>query len=304
MLTRTGGVSLAALVLAGATAGVAMTPVAMAAPAKCVKVDPVTGVCQIWGNPPPGPTPTPPPTGPPSTNPPKPPVGAPPKGVQPITVAGQQCYPAGKSNPQPPKSDPVWKGHTTGAIYDCSVPPRAGPGVIIAGWTLQYWAATPPKAPPPPNPRKLAREAINAMQLHAIAMGIVPRPVAGSVGLVGMPNWMWVQQPAANTWGPITKSASAGGYTVTATARVSDVVWDMGDGQAVTCQQGTPYVPVDGKQNSPTCGHTYTRQGTYRVTATSHWVINWAGIGQAGTINMDLTRTATIQIGEAQVLTQ
>lgn len=221
-----------------------------------------------------------------------------------MTINGVQCYPAGKSSPQPPKSDPVWKGHTTGAIYDCIVPPRVGPGMIVAGMTLKYWAATPLAAPPPPDPSQLARQAITAMNFQAVTMGLVPEPTAGSVGLVGMPNWMWVKQPAANTWGPITKSASAGGYTVTATAKVSNVVWDMGDGQIVTCQQGTPYVQSYGKQKSPTCGHTYTHQGTYTVTATSNWVIDWAGIGQAGTISMDLNREATVQIGEAQVLTQ
>ena len=142
------------------------------------------------------------------------------------------------------------------------------------------------------------------MNLRAIDIGLVPEPRAGSVGLVGMPNWMWVDSPAQNTWGPITRSASAAGWTVTATAKVSQLNWDMGDGQVVTCGAGTPYQDSFGRQSSPTCGHTYTRQGSYTVRATSHWVITWSGIGEAGTITMDLTQSAPVTIGEAQVLKQ
>ena len=67
---------------------------------------------------------------------------------------------------------------------------------------------------------------------------------------------------------------------------------------------GTPYRDSYGKSKSPDCGHTYTRQGAYTVRASSHWVITWAGIGQAGTIPMDLTQAALVTIGEAQALKQ
>ncbi len=140
------------------------------------------------------------------------------------------------------------------------------------------------------------------MNLRAVQIGIAPEASAGSVGLVGVPNWMWVADPTATTFGPTSASASAGGWTVTATARVSQVVWDMGDGQVITCGAGTPYDASYGMADSPDCGHTYTRQGTYPVTATSHWVVTWSGIGDAGTITLDLTQGATVTIGEAQVV--
>ena len=143
------------------------------------------------------------------------------------------------------------------------------------------------------------------MRLRAIGVGIVPEARPGSVGLVGMPNWMWVANPTPQTWGPDTASASAGGYTVTVTAKVAHVSWDMGDGQVIVCNgPGTPYRDSYGKGSSPTCGHTYTRQGQYTVRATSHWVITWVGVGQTGTIPMDLVNTANLTIGEAQALTQ
>ena len=275
-----------------------------AAPAECKKYNQF-GVCIVWVNPPPAP---PPPTEPPVTNP--QPVVKPPGGgtgqtvVKRITINGQQCTPAGKTNPQPDLSDPVWDGKADGAIYDCEVPAEVGPGLFIAPYTVFYWAAEAPKAPPPPDPRVLAQQAVDAMQLTPIAIGVVPEPRPGSIGLVGLPNYMWVRNPTQNTYGPITKSAAAGGFTVTATARVDHVVWDMGDGPSITCGQGTPYEARFGKEESPTCGHVYTRQGRYPVMATSYWVIDWAGIGQAGTINLDLTQNATLTIGEAQVISQ
>ena len=91
---------------------------------------------------------------------------------------------------------------------------------------------------------------------------------------------------------------------MTATGRVASVVWDMGDGQVVTCGAGTAYEDRFGMAKSPDCGHVYTRRGKYTVSATSHWVITWSGIGQAGTIPMTLSTSAPVTIGEVQVLRQ
>ena len=203
--------------------------------------------------------------------------------------------------PQPPKSDPIWAGHADGAIYTCYSP------LIVAGTRLySLWSATPPAGPAvPPDPRVLAQQVIALMRLRAINIGIVPEPRPGSVGIVGMPTWMWAQNPSQSTWGPFTKSASAGGFTVTATAKVDRVVWAMGDGSTVVCTvPGTAYQDSFGKKSSPTCGHTYSRQGTYPVRATSYWTVQWAGVGQSGTIPLNFTQTTNITMGEAQVLTQ
>ena len=210
------------------------------------------------------------------------------------------CYVA-LANPLPPQSDPIWAGHTDGAIYTCFSP------LIVAGTRIySLWSATPPAGPAaPPDPRGLAQQAIALMGLRAINIGIVPEPRAGSVGIIGMPTWMWAQNPSQNMWGPVTKSVSAGGATVTATANVDQVVWAMGDGSTVSCTgPGTAYQDSFGKKSSPSCGHTYTRQGTYTVRATSYWTVQWAGVGQSGTIPLNFTQTTNITMGEAQVLTQ
>ena len=208
----------------------------------------------------------------------------------------KNCY-VKLSTPQPPTSAAVWDGHTEGAIYDCSLPRRG----VFGGLVMMFWSAT---APAGPDPRVLAQTAIASMNLRPITIGIVPEQRPGSVGLVGMPVWLWAASPDQHTWGPITRSASAGGVTVTATAKVQKVRWQMGDGAVVMCAgPGTVYEDRFGKTSSPTCGYTYRKQGTYTVRAESQWSVAWSGMGLSGTIPVTLTDSATITIGELQVLT-
>lgn len=202
-------------------------------------------------------------------------------------------------SPQPPKSAEVWQGHADGAVYSCLDPALRGTKVI------DRWSLAPPAGPAaPPDPRVLAQRAVAAMGVRAVEVGIVPEPLPGRVGLVGLPTWMWVQDPSPSSWGPVRRSVSAGGFTVTATGRVERMVWSMGDGSVVVCRTpGTAYADAFGKRSSPDCGHRYTRQGVYTVRATSYWVVAWAGIGQTGEIPLQFTRSAVITMGEAQVLT-
>ena len=211
----------------------------------------------------------------------------------------KQCY-ISVNNENIPKSDSLWAGHTDGALFDCYDPHLVGTAV----WT--FWAATRPAGPvAPPDPKVLARRAVASMTLRAVGIGIVPEDKPGKVGIIGFPQWMWVQDPAAATMGPVTRTASAGGYTVTATATVDHLVWNMGDGTSVACNgPGTPYEDKFGQQDSPTCGYRYVKPGDYAVTATSYWTVRWSGIGQTGTIPLTFTNTTHITMGEVQVLTQ
>ena len=283
------------LLAAGGIAGVLIgvgTPAAFADGATCLSYN-LFGVCLVWAV-----APADPGSGGGSGSGP----GAGSGGASAIQIDGQDCLPLGLADPQPPQTEAVWKGHTDGTIYLCGVPAGHG-GMFVVASVIRYWSLTAPTAPPAPE--TLAQQAVASMQLQAVRVGIVPEVRAGSVGLVGMPNWMWVSAPDAQTFGPITRTASAGGWTVSATAKVASVSWDMGDGRVVTCAgPGTPYEASYGAASSPDCGHTYTRQGDYTVRATSHWVVSWSGIGQAGTISLDLTQATDVTIGEAQVLTQ
>lgn len=212
----------------------------------------------------------------------------------------QQAY-CRAASPQPPSSDAVWGGRSEGQIYECIRPVNVG---AVAAVVFQIWLAQPP-AGAPPDPQVLARQAITTMNLKAVSIGIVPEPTPGRVGLVGMPVWMWDTNPGPSTWGPNTKTASAGAYTVTATAKATKVVWSMGDGEVVVCRTpGTPYEDSFGRQDSPDCGYTYTRQGVYRVWARSYWSVQWSGLGQSGSIPLQFANSVRITVGEAQVLTQ
>ncbi|MGY0541412.1 hypothetical protein ACW14X_28120 [Nocardioides sp. YJ-D4] len=217
---------------------------------------------------------------------------------------GNNCY-IEPAKPPPPAGDPAWKGHEPddGAVYNCYQPQTSLLTLI--------WSPAPPEgAAAGPSPREVAEMAVEKLDLSAIQIGITPEPGPDRVGLVGMPVWMWAKKPNSNTYGPATASASAGGITVTATARVHEITWDMGDGTTVECRSaGTPYEASFGKKASPDCGHVYRLSsarepnGTYSVTATSAWVITWQGAGQAGTIRLDgLSRSVDIAVGEAQVL--
>lgn len=215
-----------------------------------------------------------------------------------------QCY-ISPVSPPPPAGDPAWQGHEPGdgGVYHCYQPQ--------SDLAMTFWAQDPPpNSGAGPTPREVAQLAIERMHLSAIDIDIAPEPGVGSIGLVGMPVWMWAMAPNEHTFGPLTETASAGGVSITATANVLHITWDMGDGTEIVCDTaGSPYKASYGLKKSPDCGHTYTRSSAhetddaYTVTATSSWVITWSGAGQTGTIRLNgLNRSTQIRIGEAQVL--
>lgn len=205
------------------------------------------------------------------------------------------------ATPQPPAEDPAWKGHKPGdgAIYQRSCPmgPTSTQGYV--------WMDQPPAAAAV-DPAQLAQEALDKMTLKGPDIGITPKP--GGKGVVGMPVWMWTEK-SAETYGPNSASASAGGITVTATAKVSKIVWKMGDGTSVTCHTaGSPYKASYGKKDSPDCGHAYSKpsstepSGKYHVTATATWDIDWEGGGQTGDLTEIRDSDVDITVAEVQVL--
>lgn len=211
--------------------------------------------------------------------------------------------------PPPAASDPAWKGHKPGdgAVYDCFQPDTQ--------MEVYIWFANPPAGPGQQfTPEQVARMAIKKLRMNVVGVGLAPTPLESnpkSMGVIGLPVWMWVAQPTANTYGPLTASATAGGITVTARASVERVEWDMGDGsKPIICTKGTPYDPtVDKTKPSPDCGYTYSKtsagqpNGEYTVEARSFWRVDWAGAGQQGTIRLPaLVATAHIREGELQTL--
>jgi hypothetical protein len=143
------------------------------------------------------------------------------------------------------------------------------------------------------DPVTLAEEAVQRMNLVGPKVGATP--LNGGDGLVGLQTWLWVANDGPTSMGPITRTASAGSVTVTATAKVTQVEWDMGNGDEVRCSNaGTEWRRGRGTGNSPTCGYTYERDsgdqpgGAYTIRPTAHWRVEWNGAGQSGVITFTL----------------
>ncbi|MET7563695.1 ATP/GTP-binding protein [Streptomyces sp. NPDC005479] len=219
-----------------------------------------------------------------------------------------ECTPAQKLDPQPPPNSELWKGHDAngeGAIYarTCRYFMADGASTLI---TETVYGGPGGPAAPAVDPAVLAQEAVDKMLLRGPQIGITPKP--GGKGVVGMPVYMWTAK-GAETYGPNSASATAGAVTVTATAKVSKIVWAMGDGTIVTCTTaGTPYKSEFGKKPSPDCGHRYAQpsstepSGKWHVTATSTWTIDWQGGGQTGQLTEIRNSTVDITVAEVQVL--
>jgi hypothetical protein len=204
--------------------------------------------------------------------------------------------------PQPPATELVWEGHyPEGTIYLVTCMDRI-PGTN-GGWT---WLP----APPPGyggtavTPAQLATRAVDQMRLAGPAIGITVPPDRS--GLVGVPVWLWTAV-SPTTWGPNSATAAVPGLSVTATAKVSKIEWDMGDGRTEVCPNaGTPW--FEGGVKSPTCDHIYEAPSTgrpndaYTVTATSTWDVTWTGGGTSGSLTVPQSSTTTVRIGELQVL--
>lgn len=85
--------------------------------------------------------------------------------------------------------------------------------------------------------------------------GINPRPT----GLTGLETWLWYEGPQE-----LAVSASIGPFTVTGTARLSEVTFDMGDGDPVTASS-------PGSAAEPATRFVYETKGTYDIEVTARW---------------------------------
>jgi hypothetical protein len=163
---------------------------------------------------------------------------------------------------------------------------------LLAGEEMWLWMD------PGVNAEAIARTLLARLQLEPISIGWTPLR-DGALGIVGVPTWLWVENPGRETWGPARISAAG----VSLTARVESVTWSMGNGDEVRCaNKGTPWRLGRGADPSPTCGYTYEEQGTYEVTATAHWVARWSGYGRSGSIPLSLSQERTLDVGEIQVI--
>ncbi len=205
--------------------------------------------------------------------------------------------------PQPPATDPIWNG-TDPAKADVywKYCPDVAPVQVVLGAGIGA-------LPPPMDPAVLAAQIIARMAFTAPVIRTAP-PQGADSGVVGLPIWMWTD-PSPPTTGPLSDSDAQGGVSVSVTGVVTQITWDMGDGNSVTCGLGTPY-PAGSDSPSPDCGYVYEKASTnhvagggpWPITAASTWTITWSGGGEAGTEIIELSSTGELLIREIYVLNQ
>jgi|GEM_PF-2507185 len=103
-------------------------------------------------------------------------------------------------------------------------------------------------------------------------------PPLDAMTFVNFSTWLWVDE---SSWVPVTESESQGFTTVTVTATPVVAVWDMGEGDPVSCVgPGVAWVlgsPEDGTDCSYTYVHSsYGRPGgRFEASVSVTWVFEW-----------------------------
>jgi len=142
----------------------------------------------------------------------------------------------------------------------------------------------------------LAQQAVSYLRFPAT--NIEMSPTAANI-TVNLPTWLWVDR---GMWHPISATATAGPVSATATATPDEVVWQMGDGNKVTCTgPGTPWTSQDPPDQPSDCSYTYTQDsssqpgGTYTVTTTVYWHVTWTSQGAPGGGDLGLIAGPSMQ---------
>jgi hypothetical protein len=110
-----------------------------------------------------------------------------------------------------------------------------------------------PELPPVPTIGDIWAAALR--DITRPALGINPRPT----GLTGLETWLWYEGPSE-----LGVSASIGEFTVTGTAYLREVTFDMGAGEPVTATSA-------GSESAPAARYVYESKGTYDVVITATW---------------------------------
>lgn len=136
-----------------------------------------------------------------------------------------------------------------------------------------------------------------------------PMPVVNPPGaqLVGLPMWMWLEQP----WERVRASASISDVWASVSAWPETSLWEFEDGSRIWCDQGIAYdIGRRPSEQWSGCTHTFSRSSMWssggvewvRVTVT--WGAEWTSSELGGEPLGTLTRTAEfpIKVVEAQAL--
>lgn len=192
----------------------------------------------------------------------------------------------------------AWHPPGDGAYYWSTCPGGLGTG---GGAT---WLATPPPGYGGVNVWALVQQALKLLRMAPPRIGISPPPTKPSI--VGVYDWLWIER-TPTSWGRQSVTAAVPGASVTATATATQVVWDMGNGDSLTCTTaGTPWVPGDPANSASGCSYVYRHRGSFRVTATTTFQVGWSGTGLAssatGQTQITLSSSVPLTVDELQAI--
>jgi hypothetical protein len=146
-------------------------------------------------------------------------------------------------------------------------------------------------------------------KLSPPTLGVGTAPPSGEDGLVGLPEWFWINPVDYQT---LSRTVSLADLSATVVARPGPLVINPGDGQATyTCLgPGTQYNPAEPATSQQSdCTFLYTQSSVgqpgneFTVTVSVTWSATWTGTGGTGGRLAPITRTTTIGLAIAQAET-
>ncbi len=152
----------------------------------------------------------------------------------------------------------------------------------------------------------MIQEAVATLELPAVDPKVGPDPSINRWNIVpvGQPLWLWHEGRDQ-----ITTNVTQQGITIQMTAVRTKTVFEMGNGDKVTCTKMSKwrkpsYLPPP---KSPNCGYTYPRlpkeRGAgFNMTVTAHWTVTWATLGQTGTLPLTRSQVRHMPVGELQAV--
>lgn len=166
---------------------------------------------------------------------------------------------------------------------------------------------------------KVIHEAVAKLTLPEVTLQAGPPPEINRWNsyVIGVDLWLVADGPDR-----VSTTVTQQGITIQITAVRDKVVFDMGNGDQVTCTKMTAWYEPPRSRNlrknpwkSPNCGYNYqklpaTRNPShpqdwcreYTMTATAHWTVTWSVLNQSGAIPMTKTGSKRLPIIELHTL--
>ncbi len=222
-------------------------------------------------------------------------------GVSGKKVASKKSSGKGKSSGKPVYPEGYGSCGVGWDGYLCRTPRET---TVDGRFVVQIFLPTPWPSGSATSVASVAKKAALDLVLPRVAPKVGPDPGLNQwrMAVVGYPLWLWVDGPSK-----VSSSTVQDGIRVDLSARLDRVVFEMGDGGKVSCSRFAVYTSgVKPGTPSPSCGYVYQKaslpKGTYRVSATAHWVVDWSAAGLSGSLEVPVNGTRELPVGELQAV--